>query len=154
MIYNLRQTVSHCITSSYCPGTVFLSFLSPIHTPACQVVSLRLPADDVERFLPQILEGCLLWAEDSKNKFRAKVGSGAPRAVVLANRCAVAQPALATCWCRGSWGCKAAELPASGAGCTLQHQASTNQAQPASLPPLYFHAGAVDCGETGQAVRL
>ena len=37
------------------------------------MVSLRLPADDVERFLPQILEGCLLWAEDSKNKFRAKV---------------------------------------------------------------------------------
>ncbi|PRW60392.1 ARM repeat superfamily [Chlorella sorokiniana] len=38
-----------------------------------KVVSLRLPADDLERFLPQILEGCLLWAEDSKNKFRAKV---------------------------------------------------------------------------------
>lgn len=43
-------------------------------TAARQVVSLRLPADDLERFLPQILEGCLLWAEDSKNKFRAKVG--------------------------------------------------------------------------------
>lgn len=39
-----------------------------------QVVSLRLPADDLESFLPQILEGILLWAEDSKNKFRAKVG--------------------------------------------------------------------------------
>ncbi|KAL4855011.1 RRP12-like protein [Chlorella vulgaris] len=38
-----------------------------------KVVSLRLPAYDVARFLPQILEGCLLWAEDSKNKFRAKV---------------------------------------------------------------------------------
>ncbi|PSC74246.1 ARM repeat superfamily [Micractinium conductrix] len=38
-----------------------------------KVVSLRLPSDDVAAFLPQVLEGILLWAEDSKNKFRAKV---------------------------------------------------------------------------------
>lgn len=38
------------------------------------MVSLRLPADELTTFLPQILEGILLWAEDSKNKFRAKVG--------------------------------------------------------------------------------
>ncbi len=38
---------------------------------------IRLPAYDVARFLPQILEGCLLWAEDSKNKFRAKVSLAA-----------------------------------------------------------------------------
>lgn len=30
--------------------------------------------DELTTFLPQILEGILLWAEDSKNKFRAKVG--------------------------------------------------------------------------------
>ena len=42
-----------------------------------QVVSLRLPSDDVAAFLPQVLEGILLWAEDSKNKFRAKVGGDA-----------------------------------------------------------------------------
>ena len=41
------------------------------------MVSLRLPAEFVAQFLPQILEGILLWAEDSKNKFRAKVGGEA-----------------------------------------------------------------------------
>ena len=35
---------------------------------------MRLPVYDLTGFLPQILEGILLWAEDSKNKFRAKVG--------------------------------------------------------------------------------
>ena len=44
------------------------------HFTMLQVVSLRLPAEFVAQFLPQILEGILLWAEDSKNKFRAKVG--------------------------------------------------------------------------------
>lgn len=48
--------------------------LRPALCLTLQVVSLRLPADNVAQFLPQILEGCLLWAEDSKNKFRAKVG--------------------------------------------------------------------------------
>ena len=34
---------------------------------------MRLPTEELVSFLPQILEGILLWAEDSKNKFRAKV---------------------------------------------------------------------------------
>ena len=29
--------------------------------------------EQLASFLPEILEGILLWAEDSKNKFRAKV---------------------------------------------------------------------------------
>ena len=29
--------------------------------------------EQLTTFLPEILEGILLWAEDSKNKFRAKV---------------------------------------------------------------------------------
>jgi ribosomal RNA-processing protein 12 len=40
-----------------------------------KVAALRLPADELARFVPGIVEGCLLWAEDSRNKFRAKVRS-------------------------------------------------------------------------------
>ena len=35
---------------------------------------MQLPTEELRRFLPAILEGVLLWAEDSKNKFRLKVG--------------------------------------------------------------------------------
>ena len=38
-----------------------------------KVVAVRLPAVDLVTALPSILEGILLWAEDSKNKFRLKV---------------------------------------------------------------------------------
>lgn len=41
-----------------------------------QVVVMRLPVDQLEPFIPQILEGVLLWCEDSKNKFRLKVSWG------------------------------------------------------------------------------
>eukprot|EP00887_Chlorella_sp_A99_P003957 scaffold11.g3957.t1 len=37
------------------------------------VVVVRLPAEGLAPFVGPILEGILLWAEDSKNKFRAKV---------------------------------------------------------------------------------
>jgi ribosomal RNA-processing protein 12 len=45
---------------------------------------VRLPVDVLQPWLPQMLEGLLLWCEDSKNKFKLKV-----RAVVerLAKRC-------------------------------------------------------------------
>lgn len=38
-----------------------------------KVVAVRLPVADLVTALPSILEGILLWAEDSKNKFRLKV---------------------------------------------------------------------------------
>ena len=34
---------------------------------------MRLPADVLEQHLQLILEGLLLWSEDSKNKFKLKV---------------------------------------------------------------------------------
>ena len=34
---------------------------------------MRMPTESLERSLPQILEGVLLWAEDPKNKFKLKV---------------------------------------------------------------------------------
>ena len=45
---------------------------------------MRLPASDLEPFVPSICEGILLWAEDSKNKFRLKVRVILER---LARRC-------------------------------------------------------------------
>ena len=96
-----------------------------------QVVSLRLPAEFVARFLPQILEGILLWAEDSKNKFRAKVGREMARQY------------------RG--------------GCcfVLRLQAPLTPTQMLFNPPRislprrpFLPAGALDCGEAGQAVRV
>jgi hypothetical protein len=41
---------------------------------AHQVCAMRMPADLLMVWLPQLLEGMLLWADDSKNKFRLKVG--------------------------------------------------------------------------------
>ena len=38
-----------------------------------QVCAMRLPADVLEQHLRLILEGLLLWSEDSKNKFKLKV---------------------------------------------------------------------------------
>jgi len=38
-----------------------------------QVVAMRLPLEAVLPHLPAILEGVLLWAADSKNKFKLKV---------------------------------------------------------------------------------
>ena len=38
-----------------------------------QVCAMRLPADVLEQHLQLILEGLLLWSEDSKNKFKLKV---------------------------------------------------------------------------------
>lgn len=40
-----------------------------------QVCAMRLPVEVLEKHMPQILEGLLLWSEDSKNKFRLKVHS-------------------------------------------------------------------------------
>ena len=39
-----------------------------------QVCVMRLPAEMLQEHLAAILEGILLWSEDSKNKFRLKVG--------------------------------------------------------------------------------
>ena len=38
-----------------------------------QVVAMRLPLEALSPHLPAILEGVLLWAADSKNKFKLKV---------------------------------------------------------------------------------
>ncbi len=40
---------------------------------AVQVVAMRLPLESVLPHLPAILDGVLLWAADSKNKFKLKV---------------------------------------------------------------------------------
>ena len=37
-----------------------------------QVVAMRLPLEALLPHLPAILEGVLLWAADSKNKFKLK----------------------------------------------------------------------------------
>jgi ribosomal RNA-processing protein 12 len=52
--------------------------------PPQQVVAVVLPLEQLQPFLPQILEGLLLWCEDSKNKFKLKVRSIVER---LAKRC-------------------------------------------------------------------
>lgn len=49
-----------------------------------QVVAMRMPVPDLLNFLPSICEGMLVWAEDSKNKFRSKVRMILER---LARRC-------------------------------------------------------------------
>ncbi|KAL6777299.1 hypothetical protein ACKKBF_B20970 [Auxenochlorella protothecoides x Auxenochlorella symbiontica] len=49
-----------------------------------KVVASRLPVEELVPRLPAILEGCLLWAEDSKNKFKLKVRMILER---LARRC-------------------------------------------------------------------
>ncbi|GAB4822579.1 hypothetical protein N2152v2_009625 [Parachlorella kessleri] len=49
-----------------------------------KVVVMRLPVDSLMPFIPQIMEGILLWCEDSKNKFRLKVRVILER---LARRC-------------------------------------------------------------------
>jgi hypothetical protein len=35
---------------------------------------MRMPVDMLLQWLPQIMEGMLIWSDDSKNKFRLKVG--------------------------------------------------------------------------------
>jgi ribosomal RNA-processing protein 12 len=40
-----------------------------------KVCAARLPADVLRQHLPQILEGILLWSEDSRNRFRLRVRS-------------------------------------------------------------------------------
>lgn len=49
-----------------------------------KVVAMRVPAPELLVFIPAICEGILLWAEDSKNKFRLKVRVILER---LARRC-------------------------------------------------------------------
>ncbi len=44
--------------------------------PGVQVVAMRLPVELLMGHLAAILEGILLWASDSKNKFKLKVPLG------------------------------------------------------------------------------
>lgn len=37
---------------------------------------MRMPVDMLLQWLPQMMEGMLIWSDDSKNKFRLKVGRG------------------------------------------------------------------------------
>ena len=39
----------------------------------CKVCAARLPADVLRKHLPQLLEGMLLWSDDSRNRFRLRV---------------------------------------------------------------------------------
>ena len=41
--------------------------------PGMQVCAMRIPAEELQRQLPAMLGGLLLWAHDSKNKFRLKI---------------------------------------------------------------------------------
>ncbi|KAK9815144.1 hypothetical protein WJX73_008694 [Symbiochloris irregularis] len=50
----------------------------------CKVCAMRLPVDQLEPQLKPMLEGLLIWAEDSKNKFRLKVRGVVER---LVRRC-------------------------------------------------------------------
>ncbi len=52
---------------------------------------MRLPVDVLEQHMSQILEGLLLWSEDSKNKFRLKVQRPHMHALHLALCLAVPQ---------------------------------------------------------------
>jgi hypothetical protein len=57
-------------------GLVHLHSLG-VGLPACtslQVLAVRMPVDLLRPQLGPILEGVLLWAADSKNKFKLKVG--------------------------------------------------------------------------------
>jgi hypothetical protein len=38
-----------------------------------QVCAMRMPVDMLLQWLPQMMEGMLIWSDDSKNKFRLKV---------------------------------------------------------------------------------
>jgi ribosomal RNA-processing protein 12 len=40
-----------------------------------QVCAMRMPVDMLLQWLPQMMEGMLIWSDDSKNKFRLKVGA-------------------------------------------------------------------------------
>jgi hypothetical protein len=52
-----------CVTGAVAAAAVF----------PMQVCAMRMPVDMLMIWLPQILEGMLIWADDSKNKFRLKV---------------------------------------------------------------------------------
>ena len=53
-------------------------------TCGVQVVAMRMPAAVLQQHMKAILEGILLWAEDSKNKFKLKVRA---RLVERSNPC-------------------------------------------------------------------
>ena len=63
------------VSSGPCRLWVAEGVILPLSAGVCgaQVVVMRLPVDSLVPFIPQILEGILLWCEDSKNKFRLKV---------------------------------------------------------------------------------
>ncbi|CAG9462050.1 unnamed protein product [Pedinophyceae sp. YPF-701] len=50
----------------------------------CKVLAMRLPVDDLRAHTPAILDGILLWQDDTKNRFRLKVRTIVER---LARRC-------------------------------------------------------------------
>ncbi len=47
-----------------------------------QVCAMRLPVEVLQAHMAAMLEGLLLWSEDSKNKFRLKVRVLAFRALI------------------------------------------------------------------------
>jgi ribosomal RNA-processing protein 12 len=62
-----------------------------------KVASVRLPADVLQQHLPTIIEGLLIWAQDSKNKFKMKVRRLLER---LCKRCGY--EAVAAAWPEGT----------------------------------------------------
>lgn len=77
------------MSSTPCP----LLVLIPPPLPCPQVCAMRLPADVLLPWLGPMQEGMLLWAEDSKNKFKLKVRLILER---LVRRCGVEAVAAVT----------------------------------------------------------
>lgn len=59
---SFKMRTSSCVPPcGVCPGLCL------------QVCAMRMPVDMLLQWMPQIMEGMLIWSDDSKNKFRLKV---------------------------------------------------------------------------------
>eukprot|EP00878_Enallax_costatus_P038953 GHUV01044457.1.p1 GENE.GHUV01044457.1~~GHUV01044457.1.p1 ORF type:complete len:407 (+),score=82.08 GHUV01044457.1:595-1815(+) len=67
--------------------------IMPCNAIVVQVCAMRMPVDMLLVWLPQMLEGMLIWADDSKNKFKLKIRVIMER---LVRRCGV-EPVAAAC---------------------------------------------------------
>lgn len=60
--------------SCRCPANMSTSAAAAAAAAVMQVCAMRMPVDLLLQWMPQIMEGMLIWSDDSKNKFRLKVG--------------------------------------------------------------------------------
>lgn len=58
-----------------CSTVTTRSFVLSAVVLLLQVCAMRMPVDMLLQWLPQMMEGMLIWSDDSKNKFRLKVGA-------------------------------------------------------------------------------